>query len=56
MNRQRRKDYPNLRGGRFMSDYQDRGGRNSSLIYWVIAIMLLVTGVAAPIGFLMIVL
>ena len=39
-----------------MSDYQDRGGRNSSLIYWVIAIMLLVTGVAAPIGFLMIVL
>ena len=38
-----------------MSDYQDRGGRNGSLFYWIVAAMLLLTGVAAPIGFLMIV-
>lgn len=38
-----------------MSDYQDRGSRGGGWIYWVIAIMLLVTGFAAPIGFLMIV-
>ena len=39
-----------------MSDYQSRNGRKNDTIYWVIAIALLVTGVAAPVGFLMIVL
>ena len=38
-----------------MSYNQDRGGRNNGLIYWIIAVALLATGVAAPIGFLMIV-
>ena len=39
-----------------MSDTQNRGGQNGNIIYWIIAVGLLVTGVAAPIGFLMIVL
>ena len=39
-----------------MSDYQSRNGRKNDTVYWVIAIALLVTGVAAPVGFLMIVL
>lgn len=39
-----------------MSDYQGRNGRNNDIIYWLAAIVFLATGIAAPIGFLMIVL
>lgn len=39
-----------------MSDYPNRGAGNGGLIYWIIAVALLATGFAAPIGLLMIVL
>ena len=39
-----------------MSDYQSRNGKKNDTLYWVIAIVLLATGLAAPVGFLMIVL
>ena len=39
-----------------MSSYQERNEKKSDTVYWVIAVALLVTGVAAPVGILMIVL
>ena len=39
-----------------MSSYQERNEKKSDTVYWVIAVALLVTGVAAPVGILMLVL
>lgn len=38
-----------------MSNSPTRSGRNNDFAYWLIAVLLLTTGIAAPIGFLMIV-
>ena len=39
-----------------MSSSQYQNGRKNDTVYWIVAIVFLITGFAAPIGFLMIVL
>ena len=39
-----------------MSSSQYQNGRKNDTVYWIFAIVFLITGFAAPIGFLMIVL